>query len=174
MVVCGGWEVAGGGWGVVCGGGVWWVMVDGWWVAGGGWGVAGGGLGVVCGGGVWWVGGGGWQVADRGWWVVCGGGGGGGVWWVMGGGGGGGGWWWMVVVVPSPFHAPPSNTSYDRITPDHLLEVNLLCVCVWGKGSVSFWLCHATCNSPHSDNTISSLTHHTLITYSHPHSKHTL
>ena len=132
--------------------------------------MAGGGLGVVCGG--WGVAGGGWQVADGGWGVVCGGGG---VWWVMGGGGGGGGgWWWMVVVVPSPFHAPPSNTSYDRITPDHLLEVNLLCVCVWGKGSVSFWLCHATCNSPHSDNTISSLTHHTLITYSHPHSKHTL
>ena len=140
---------------------------------GGGWGVAGGGLGVVCGGGVWWVGGGGWQVADRGWWVVCGGGGGG-VWWVMGGGGGGGGWWWMVVVVPSPFHAPPSNTRYDRITPDHLLEVNPLCVCVWGKGSVSFWLCHATRNSPHSDNTFSSLTHRTLITYSHPHSNYTL
>ena len=151
-------------------------MGGGWRVAGGEWQVAGWGwcVVVVCGGGVWWVGGGGWQVADRGWGVV------GGVWWwwcVVGDGwwgGGGGGWWWMVVVVPSPFHAPPSNTSYDRITPDHLLEVNLLCVCVWGKGSVSFWLCHATCNSPHSDNTISSLTHHTLITYSHPHSKHTL
>ena len=87
--------------------------------------MAGGGLGVVCGG--WGVAGGGWQVADGGWGVVCGGGG---VWWVMGGGGGGGGWWWMVVVVPSPFHAPPSNTRYDRITPDHFLEVNPLCVCV--------------------------------------------
>ena len=93
---------------------------------------------------------------------------------------GGGGWWWMVVVVPSPFHAPPSNTRYDRITPDHFLEVNPLCVCVCvcvcGKGSVSFWLCHATRNSSHSDNTFSSLTHHTLITYYHPHSHyiHTL
>ena len=135
-------------------------------------------MGVVCGG--WGVAGGGWQVADGGWGVVCGGGG---VWWVMGGGGGGGGWWWMVVVVPSPFHAPPSNTRYDRITPDHFLEVNPLCVCVWGKGSVSFWLCHATRNSPHSDNTFSSLTHHilsstlslhTLNTHSHHHSHHTL
>ena len=93
-------------------------------------------------------------------------------------GGGGGGWWWMVVVVPSLFHAPLSNTRYDRITPDHFLEVNPLCVCVCvcGKGSVSFWLCHATRNSSHSDNTFSSLTHHTLITYYHPHSHyiHTL
>ena len=146
------------------------MVGGGWWLAGGGWGVAGGGLGDVCGGGVWRVGVGRWRMEGGGWCVVvvvCGGG------WV-GGGVVGGGWLWMVVVVPSPFHAPPSNTSYDRITPDHLLEVNLLCVCVWGKGSVSFWLCHATCNSPHSDNTISSLTHHTLITYSHPHSKHTL
>ena len=102
---------------------------------------------VMCGGGVWWVMGGG-GVGGGGWggWQVAG--------W-------GGGWRVVVVVVPSPFHAPPSNTRYDRIT---LCVCVCVCVCV-GKGIVSF--CHATRNSPHSDHTFSSLTHHTLITHSH-------
>ena len=72
-----------------------------------------------------------------------------------------------------PTNRPPRarNIRHDRITPNHLLEVNP--VCVWGEGSiVSFY--HAT------HHTLSS---HTLITYSHhtlsshtliKHSHHTL
>ena len=113
--------------------------------------MGGSGLRVVCDGDVWW-----WCVMGGGGVEGCGGGVAVGGWRVAGGGVG---WRVVVVVVPSPFHAPPSNTRYDRIT---------LCVCVCvcvGKGIVSF--CHATRNSPHSDHTFSSLTHHTLITHSH-------
>ena len=86
-------------------------------------------------------------MVGGGWWVVGGGGGRGG-WGVAGGGwrvGGGG--VWMVVVVPSPFHAPPSNTRYDWITPDHLLEVNPVCVgvCVCGGGVLFVCLCVCVC-----------------------------
>ena len=83
-------------------------------MVGGGWWVVGGGGGGVAGGG-WRVGGGGWGVAGGGWRVVVDGG---------------------SSTLPLPCAAEQYYCSYDWITPDHLLEVNPVCVgvCVWGGG----------------------------------------
>ena len=77
-----------------------------------------------------------------------------------------------------PTTRPPRarNIRHDRITPNHLLEVNP--VCVWGEGSiVSFY--HATHHTLSSDTLITyshhTLSSHTLITHSHQTlSSHTL
>ena len=92
------------------------------------------------------VGDGGWGVAGGVWCVVGGG------WWVLGGGRGG--WWvagrgWRVVVdggsstLPLPCAAEQCYCSYDWITPDHLLEVNPVCVgvCVWGGECLCVCVC---------------------------------
>ena len=97
---------------------------------------------------MWWVmGGGGLRV-------VCG------VWWVVGVGGGRGGWWvagrgWRVVVdggsstLPLPCAAEQYYCSYDWITPDHLLEVNPVCVgvyvCVGGGCCLCVCVCVCVC-----------------------------